>query len=102
MFVEKAMSKAERKEMLKQKYSDDFNANFNVEWSNLYVKNLSESVDETRLREIFGSYGQIVSAKVMRHENGKSKRFGFVCFSNSEESKQAKRELNGIPKLKLL
>ncbi|KAL1200765.1 Polyadenylate-binding protein 6 [Cardamine amara subsp. amara] len=96
LFVGKAVSKAERKEILKQKYSDDFNAKFNVEWSNLYVKNLSESMDETRLREIFGSYGQIVSAKVMRHENGKSKGFGFVCFSNSEESKQAKRELNGF------
>lgn len=82
--------------MLKQKHRDNFIAKSYMEWSTLYVKNLSESVDETRLREIFGSYGQLVSAKVMRHENGKSKGFGFVCFSNREESKKAKRELNGI------
>lgn len=81
--------------MLQQKHRDNFIAN-NMELSNLYVKNLSESVDETRLREIFRSYGQIVSAKVMRHENGKSKGFGFVCFSNREESKQAIGKLNGI------
>jgi len=82
--------------MLKQKFSDNFIAKPNMRWSNLYVKNLSESMNETRLREIFGCYVQIVSAKVMCHENGRSKGFGFVCFSNCEESKQAKRYLNGI------
>ncbi|VVA97864.1 unnamed protein product [Arabis nemorensis] len=94
LFVGRALKKAERMEMLQQKHRDNFIAN-NMELSNLYVKNLSESVDETRLREIFRSYGQIVSAKVMRHENRKSKGFGFVCFSNREESKQAIRKLNG-------
>lgn len=82
--------------MLKHKYRDNFIAKSNMRWSNLYVKNLSESMNDTRLREIFGRYGQIVSAKVMRHENGRSKGFGFVCFSNREESKEAKRYLNGI------
>ncbi|XP_010504205.1 PREDICTED: polyadenylate-binding protein 6-like [Camelina sativa] len=91
-----ALRSDERKEMLKQKYGGNFIAKSNMGWSNLYVKNLSESMNETRLREIFGSYGQIVSAKVMRHDNGKSKGFGFVCFSNCEASKQAKRELNGF------
>ncbi|XP_023642008.1 polyadenylate-binding protein 6 [Capsella rubella] len=96
LFVGLALKYDERKEMLKQKYRGNFIAKSNMGWSNLYVKNLSESMNETRLREIFGSYGQIVSAKVMRHENGKSKGFGFVCFSNCEASKQAKRELNGF------
>ncbi|XP_010487494.1 PREDICTED: polyadenylate-binding protein 6-like [Camelina sativa] len=96
LFVGMALRSDERKEMLKQKYGGNFIAKSNMGWSNLYVKNLSESMNETRLREIFGSYGQIVSAKVMRHENGRSKGFGFVCFSNCEASKQAKRELNGF------
>ncbi|KAG7625458.1 Polyadenylate-binding protein 6 [Arabidopsis thaliana] len=96
LFVGKALKKDERREMLKQKFSDNFIAKPNMRWSNLYVKNLSESMNETRLREIFGCYGQIVSAKVMCHENGRSKGFGFVCFSNCEESKQAKRYLNGF------
>ncbi|XP_010465662.1 PREDICTED: polyadenylate-binding protein 6-like [Camelina sativa] len=96
LFVGMALRSDERKEMLKQKYKGNFIAKSNMGWSNLYVKNLSESMNETRLREIFGSYGKIVSAKVMRHENGRSKGFGFVCFSNCEASKQAKRELNGF------
>ncbi|EFH61397.1 predicted protein [Arabidopsis lyrata subsp. lyrata] len=96
LFVGKALKRDERREMLKHKYRDNFIAKSNMRWSNLYVKNLSESMNDTTLREIFGRYGQIVSAKVMRHENGRSKGFGFVCFSNREESKQAKRYLNGF------
>ena len=61
MFVGRALRKAERMEMLKQKHKDNFVAKFNVGWFNLYVKNLSEAINETRLREIFGSYGKIVS-----------------------------------------
>ncbi|ESQ48292.1 hypothetical protein EUTSA_v10020474mg [Eutrema salsugineum] len=91
LFVGRALRKAERMEMLKQKYRDNFTAKFS-----LYVKNLSESVDEKKLREIFGSCGKVVSAKVMRHENGKCKGFGFVGYSNLEESQKAKRELNGF------
>ncbi|CAH2053549.1 unnamed protein product [Thlaspi arvense] len=96
LFVGRALRKTERMEILKQKHKDNFVAKFNMGWSNLYVRNLSESMDETSLRKIFGSYGEIVSAKVMRHEDGKSKRFGFVAFSNIEESKEAKRKLNGF------
>ncbi|WZY74427.1 hypothetical protein YC2023_006667 [Brassica napus] len=64
-------------EMLKQKHKDNFVVKFNVGWFNLYVKNLSEAINETRLLEIFGSYGKIVSAKVMHDKNGKSKGFNF-------------------------
>ena len=95
MFVGRALRKAGRMEMLKQKHKDNFVAKFNVGWFNLYVKNLSEAINETRLLEIFGSYGKIVSARVMRDENGKSKGFGFVAFSTLDESKHAKRELHG-------
>ncbi|KAJ0264236.1 Polyadenylate-binding protein 6 [Hirschfeldia incana] len=96
LFVGRALRKAERMEMLKQKHKDNFVAKFNVGWPSLYVKNLGQAMDETRLREIFGRYGKIVSAKVMRDENGKSKGFGFVSFSTLDESKHAKRELHGF------
>ncbi|KAH0868249.1 hypothetical protein HID58_075271, partial [Brassica napus] len=77
LFVGRDLRKGERMEMLKQKHKDNFVAKFNVGWFNLYVKNLSEAINETRLREIFGSYGKIVSAKVMRDESGKNKEFNF-------------------------
>ncbi|XP_010535185.1 PREDICTED: polyadenylate-binding protein 6-like [Tarenaya hassleriana] len=96
LFVGRAQTKAERLEILKHELEEKFISGFkNSKWLNLYVKNLSESIDETRLREIFGWYGRVISTKVMRHENGVSKGFGFVCLSNREESKKAKRELNG-------
>ncbi|CAH8316168.1 unnamed protein product [Eruca vesicaria subsp. sativa] len=96
LFVGRALRKDERMEMLKQKHKDNFIAKGKTEWASLYVKNLTESIDETRLREIFGRYGKVVSAKVMRDENGKSKGFGFVSFSSLDESKHAKRELHGF------
>ncbi|CAN8254474.1 unnamed protein product [Cochlearia groenlandica] len=59
-FVGRALRKAERTEMLKGKHRDNFIAKFNMGWSNMFVKNLSESVDETRLRKIIGSsYGYL-------------------------------------------
>lgn len=63
--------------------------------SNLYVKNLDASVDDDKLQEHFSSCGQITSAKVMRHDSGLSKGFGFVCFSTSEEAQKALTTLNG-------
>ncbi|KAJ4893776.1 Polyadenylate-binding protein 6 [Raphanus sativus] len=96
LFVGRALRKAERLEMLKQEHKGNFVAKFNVGWPKLYVKNLNGSMDETRLRDIFGRFGKIVSAKVVRDENGKSKGFGFVGFSTLDESKHAKRELHGF------
>ncbi|XAR67663.1 hypothetical protein NMG60_11002510 [Bertholletia excelsa] len=63
--------------------------------SNLYVKNLNASIDDRKLEEHFRSYGNVVSAKVMRYDNGTSKGFGFVSFSSSEEAKKALKALHG-------
>ncbi|VDM42033.1 unnamed protein product, partial [Toxocara canis] len=56
------------------------------EGANLYVKNLSDSVDDDILRQSFEVYGKVISAKVMRDNDGKSKGFGFVCFDRPEEA----------------
>jgi len=63
--------------------------------SNLYIKNLDDAVDDSKLHDLFSSYGNIISARVMKDENGTSKGFGFVCFSSSEEAHKAVIELNG-------
>jgi len=49
-------------------------------FSNVYVKNLSETTTDEDLERGFSSYGPITSAVVMRDIDGKSKGFGFVNF----------------------
>ncbi|XVF25070.1 hypothetical protein REPUB_Repub13aG0182000 [Reevesia pubescens] len=97
LFVGRAQKKAERTELLKHKYKGMFNYCVEkLKASNLYVKNLDVFIDEKKLLQLFGHFGQITSARVMRHENGMSKGFGFVCFSSTEEAMSALRRLNGI------
>jgi polyadenylate-binding protein len=62
---------------------------------NLYVKNLDETVDDGKLREFFGEFGTITSARVMVDDQGNNKGFGFVCFSTPEEATRAVSEVNG-------
>lgn len=62
---------------------------------NLYVKNLADDVDDERLRAEFAPFGTITSARVMRDPtNGRSKGFGFVCYSLPEEATKAVTEMN--------
>lgn len=62
--------------------------------NNLYVKNFPKKPDESDfsdddLRKLFEEFGDIVSAVVMKDAEGKSKGFGFVCFKNNRDAKQA-------------
>lgn len=64
--------------------------------SNLYVKNIDDSVSDDELSEQFSKFGTIGSLKLMRNEKGIKKGFGFVSFSTAEEANKAKRSLHGI------
>ncbi|KAE9586818.1 hypothetical protein Lal_00004325 [Lupinus albus] len=67
----------------------------NSKFTNLYVKNLSELLAEAELKKIFGEYGTITSAIVMRNVDGSSKCFGFVNFENPDNAAKAVEALNG-------
>jgi cold-inducible RNA-binding protein len=62
----------------------------------LYVGNLSYSVRDDDLQQQFSSFGHVQSAKVMmERDTGRSKGFGFVEMSNSQEAEAAIRGMNG-------
>jgi polyadenylate-binding protein len=154
LYVGRAQKKHEREEELrKQHEAARLEKASKYQGVNLYVKNLTDDVDDEKLRDIFATYGTITSVKVMRDnvertsspdsdkdkENkkegeekddveeedkssdeasgekkddstteakdkkdakstarvfGKSKGFGFVCFSNPDEASKAVSEMN--------
>jgi polyadenylate-binding protein len=95
LFVGRAQKRYEREEELKKQYEAARIEKMNkYQGVNLYVKNLDDTVDDDKLREEFSVYGAITSAKVMTDEGGKSKGFGFVCFSAPEEATKAVTEMN--------
>jgi len=64
-------------------------------FTNVFVKNLEESIDDAKLKAMFGVYGAITSAVVMKDDAGKSRCFGFVNFEQHEQASKACAELNG-------
>ncbi|KAE8716713.1 Polyadenylate-binding protein 2 [Hibiscus syriacus] len=66
-----------------------------TKFNNVYVKNLSESTTDDELNKIFGEFGPITSAVVMRDADGKSKGFGFINFENADDAARAVESLNG-------
>ncbi|KAG8364246.1 hypothetical protein BUALT_Bualt19G0108200 [Buddleja alternifolia] len=64
-------------------------------FTNVFVKNLSESTNEEDLKITFGEFGSITSVVVIRGEDGNSKCFGFVNFENAEDAAKSVEVLNG-------
>ena len=63
---------------------------------NIYVGNLAYAVTEDDLREAFGAFGQVASAKlIIDHASGQSKGFGFVEMDDGAEAGAAIKGLNG-------
>jgi RNA recognition motif-containing protein len=61
----------------------------------LFVGNLSFSVGEAELKQLFEQKGGVESVTVMRDtETGKSRGFGFVEMSSEEAAQKAIKELN--------
>lgn len=62
----------------------------------IYVGNLSYSLSDEKLEEIFAQYGKVESVKIITdRDSGRSKGFGFVEMSSAEEADSAIEELNG-------
>lgn len=63
---------------------------------NIFIGSLAYQVTESELKELFESYGEVTSAKIINdRETGRSKGFAFVEMANKAEAEEAIRELNG-------
>lgn len=95
LYVGRAQKKYEREEELRRSYESSRQEKMQkFQGVNLFVKNLDDEVDDEKLRAEFAAFGAITSAKIMSDEAGKSKGFGFVCFSSPEEATKAVTEMN--------
>ncbi len=62
---------------------------------NIYVGNLSWSMTDEDLMNLFTQYGSVSSAKILKDKmNGRSKGFGFVEMEDDEAAKTAIANLN--------
>jgi len=62
----------------------------------LYVGNLSYNTTESKLRDLFGEFGEIESVSMITdRETGRPKGFAFVEMASNEAAQKAISELNG-------
>ncbi|CAN4118150.1 unnamed protein product [Withania somnifera] len=62
---------------------------------NVFIKNLSDTIENVKLQEMFQKFGNILSCKVVTSDDGKSKGYGFVQFGSEESADAAIAKLNG-------
>lgn len=61
----------------------------------LFVARLPWSIDDEKLKNLFATFGNIVSAKVIvDRDTNRSKGFGFVEFTTEAEAENARAGLN--------
>jgi RNA recognition motif-containing protein len=66
------------------------------ETGNIFCGNLSWAIDDDQLKELFGAYGTVISARVICDRNtGHSRGFGFVEMADPSEAEKAIDKLNG-------
>jgi cold-inducible RNA-binding protein len=61
----------------------------------LYVGRLPYRTTDQELGDLFGQYGEVISATIITdRETGRSRGFGFVEMTNDEEAQTAINQLN--------
>ena len=64
--------------------------------ANLFIGNLTPEVDEKALKDVFSSFGIVLSTRIMRDpETGISKGYGFANYDNFESADAAINTMNG-------
>ena len=62
----------------------------------LFVGGLSWNTNDNALKEAFSSFGEVTESRVITdRDTGKSRGFGFVNFSSSDDAKEAVSRMDG-------
>lgn len=61
----------------------------------MYLKNIDDDVTDEELKEHFSKCGTITSSIIMRDAKGRSRGFGFICFSTPDEACKAVTTFHG-------
>lgn len=87
VFVGQWKSKKERMEEM---------GNQPKKYTNVFAKNFGDNVSEEQLRDLFQTFGSILSLKIMVDDDqgGKSKGFGFVSYETPEAAELAVTQLH--------
>lgn len=80
-----------------ERYRPNHRAEQQMNFRNLYVKNLNTEVTDDSLKGLFTGYGEVTSCKVRLDETGKSMGFGYVAFAQHEAAAKAVDELDAKP-----
>merc|ERR1712096_260107 len=64
-------------------------------FTNVFVKNFPENLDEKKLREMFAIHGEVESVKIETDENNVSKCHGFVSMKTHAAADSAVTALHG-------
>jgi polyadenylate-binding protein len=59
---------------------------------NLYVRGFDETLTEGQLTDLFAQWGEIESVKIQCDAQGRSKKFGFVCYATAEGAQRCIKE----------
>lgn len=62
----------------------------------LFVGNINWNASKEDLENIFGEYGELEEAILIKDENGRSKGFGFISYVSDDDAVKAQAELNGF------
>nr|TKW22624.1 hypothetical protein SEVIR_4G240800v2 [Setaria viridis] len=90
LYVGRAQKKAERQAELRAKFQQERDSKVEKpQGTNLYLKNLDDSINDEKLKKLFEEFGEITSCKVMVDSRGRSKGSGFVSFTIAEAGHNA-------------
>ena len=79
---------------LSRNQRNEANGSTTKKFTNVFVKNFGDAMDDDKLKEMFEKYGEITSAVVAKGEDGKSKGYGFVNFKDTTAAEEAVKELH--------